>query len=84
MLNDMEKAQVRQFLDSALGARWLEHCLRSFHTLELGKVPMDAYHASLLQKEGWIAAFEFAKKCVQEEPQLPDYGQLQPIDTVTD
>lgn len=82
-LNEMEKAQVRQFLESQSAKRWIEHCIRSLPKLELGKYPMDVYNASMSRREHWREAFEFAQSCVQEDPRPVDYGP-EPIDNSRD
>lgn len=81
-MNEQDRAVVRQWLGSETGKRWLEECRNSYHPLELGKVPMDAYSASLIEASGWEKCLKWIKNS-SLELQVQHYG-VQPIETTKD
>jgi len=82
-LDENTKAFVRQFLISEVAQRWMTYCEKSCPKLELGKVDLESYNASLIKQAHWREALEFSQSCVQEGPLVPSYG-VQPIDNSRD
>ena len=81
-MNEQDRAIVRQFMATDTGKRWLEEARNSYHVPELGKVPMDAYHAALLEAQGWAKCVEWLRNS-SREILVPHYG-IQPIETTKD
>ena len=81
-LDETDKALVRSFLATNAAKRWLEYAKKNCPKLELAKVPIKNYNASLIIEKGWTGCADFLQSSVQETS-VPEYG-IRPIETVTD
>jgi hypothetical protein len=77
-------ARGREFVQSPAGQALFDFALQSCPTLELGKVDLESFNASLLIERGWRSALRFVIASVQVPEPYDDMSATRPIENTTD